>query len=327
MFEEMATLESMKEPDHSLVMAKSEIIGRSASSTIIVPDRRVSSVHTCVEWQSSGWIVRDLGSRNGTFVDATRLRPGEDVPLVSGAVLRVADAASWRLVDDGPPTAMAVPIVSDAKPLRAGPLNGAVLRGDPLLAEAGLLAIPSDSDVPEVTIFRTTTGTWLAEYIDEQFQIVDGDTVYINGTNYRVHLPGAIATTVSSEQASTSAIALRWHFAVSRDEEHASLTVCSPKQTWEIPSRAWLYTVLTLARQRVRDQRATDLPIAAHGWIHQDKLATMLGHTVNHLHTDIYRARRALSKHGIENVATMVERRPGSKLLRFGYQHIFVRTV
>ena len=94
---------------------QSLVIGRSSSNAIVVPDDRSSRQHAEVFFESGAWIVRDLGSRNGTLVDGNlltgphRLSNGQVIQVAScrvsfvdsiGAAFPGPDAAS-PLSDDG----------------------------------------------------------------------------------------------------------------------------------------------------------------------------------------------------------------------------------
>lgn len=63
-------------------------IGKGAAD-IVVRDRAVSRLHAVFERVTGGWVVQDLGSRNGTFVNGTRifspraLRHGDEIRLGS----------------------------------------------------------------------------------------------------------------------------------------------------------------------------------------------------------------------------------------------------
>lgn len=63
-------------------------IGSDASNDIVVRlDRRASRVHAVLERYRAGWSIRDVGSRNGTFVNGEQiwgeriLRNGDEVTL------------------------------------------------------------------------------------------------------------------------------------------------------------------------------------------------------------------------------------------------------
>jgi len=81
------------------------VLGRAPDCAIVLADDPdVSRRHARLLWQPAGWLLEDLGSRNGTFVgefaDSRRI----DAPLLlpAGAVFRVGntrlrlDAGVWR---------------------------------------------------------------------------------------------------------------------------------------------------------------------------------------------------------------------------------------
>ena len=61
-------------------------IGRKSSNDIALPDRTVSKYHAVVGRVKGKVVVKDLGSRNGTFVDGEKI---EKAVLVSGDRVRV----------------------------------------------------------------------------------------------------------------------------------------------------------------------------------------------------------------------------------------------
>jgi class 3 adenylate cyclase len=69
-------------------------IGRGTENSLALPDdRKVSRLHASIEDYGAGWSIRDLGSRNGTYVNGSRLwaerglRSGDEI-RVGGTVLR-----------------------------------------------------------------------------------------------------------------------------------------------------------------------------------------------------------------------------------------------
>jgi len=60
-------------------------IGRGSSNDLVVPDktRMVSSKHAQIEFKEGTYHVRDVNSKNGTFLNGQQLTPEEDYPLAS----------------------------------------------------------------------------------------------------------------------------------------------------------------------------------------------------------------------------------------------------
>jgi len=64
-------------------------IGRADYNDIVLPDPSVSTAHAKLQRREGVWVVVDLDSTNGTFVDGERVT-GES-PLAPGALLRFGD--------------------------------------------------------------------------------------------------------------------------------------------------------------------------------------------------------------------------------------------
>ena len=212
------------------------LVGRAVGSDLRIPSPGVSSQHATLRWDESRWLLRDLGSRNGTTVDDRPITAGEDVPIGEGCVIRFGDdAQGWALAEAGPPT---------------GTLAGS----------------------------QTRRG---------------------GGSTNRL---------TDAELA----------FRVSRDEEHCELIVRLGTLVHDLGARAHHYTLLTLARQRVDDIARGDLQPEEEGWLYTNDLADMLGLDIGALNVQIYRARKAFEKLGLEGAADLVERRPSTGQLRLG---------
>ena len=83
------------------------LVGRAPACALCLDDRRVSGEHATIRWTGHQWEIRDLGSRNGTFVDGRRLASGERIPLDAGARMAFGGTDDlWELVDTGPPSAL-----------------------------------------------------------------------------------------------------------------------------------------------------------------------------------------------------------------------------
>jgi hypothetical protein len=72
-------------------------IGRNHEGELVLLASSVSREHAQLEKKDAGWTVRDLGSRNGTFVDGARVQGR--VALPGRHVLKVGDVALWFLAE------------------------------------------------------------------------------------------------------------------------------------------------------------------------------------------------------------------------------------
>jgi len=64
-------------------------IGRADYNDIVVPDQSISTSHAKLQRREGVWVLVDLDSTNGTFVDGERVK-GE-APLAPGALVRLGD--------------------------------------------------------------------------------------------------------------------------------------------------------------------------------------------------------------------------------------------
>lgn len=84
--------------EHHELDAPTTLIGRDPAHPISVPVSAVSRDHAAVERTDHSYIIRDLGSTNGTFVDGSRIdRVGR--PLRDGDVVVVAGVESFDFID------------------------------------------------------------------------------------------------------------------------------------------------------------------------------------------------------------------------------------
>lgn len=72
------------------------LIGRAADNTIVLSDERVSAHHARITFTGGQWLLDDVGSRNGTFVNDHPIEGPlivtlEDSILVGAATLQLAE--------------------------------------------------------------------------------------------------------------------------------------------------------------------------------------------------------------------------------------------
>lgn len=288
------------------------LIGRSPHCTFQIKNRLVSGEHALITWsEEGGWRIRDLGSRNGSFVDGQTIRPGERIRLYAGAELTFADER-WHLSDDTMPVATA---------RREGD-------PEPQLATDDLLFLPDDSD-PQVMIFADrNAGEWIAEMDDEQRAVKDQSRLTVGGESWLLGLPpiernSEMSSTLGMDELSLALSTLeRLQFGYSRDEEHVELTIWYRHKPLRVPARSHHYMLLTLARAIDEDSQS---PRAEKGWRYVDDLCRMLNIDSAKLNTLIFRARKQFASLGVGGAARLVERRPATRQLRLGVDRVEMR--
>ncbi|MEM7249058.1 MAG: FHA domain-containing protein [Acidobacteriota bacterium] len=302
--------------DRSELLRTAHLVGRSERADLQLDDPRVSSEHASLRWTGRSWQVRDLGSRNGTWVDGTRLESGGSAALCVGTLLSFGhDGADWELADDAAPTLRALHLTS-----------GTVRHG-----KGDLLALPDDDD-PQLCVVADPDGTWLVESADDSRPATDGELLTVVGESWRLDLPHAVERTAdASAEADATDLPtlddLTFDFRVSTDEEHVEVSVSCGPHRWELGARAHHYLLLTLARLRLRDRDDTELPSTSRGWVAQVDLQKMLGYSTSGLHVAIFRARRELADLGIQSSADVVERRRQAGQVRLGVESLHVHAV
>ncbi len=285
------------------------LIGRSKTCTLRLDDPRVSAVHAQLQWTPRGWELRDLGSRNGTWLDGRRLEAGRGALVSRGSVLSFgSEGQSWRLLGDRRPR------------ICARPVDG----GAPVSSRGEILALPAPDD-PRLSVFRRPDGTWVAEGGGLSRPVSDGDAIAVGGQLWTLSLPIPLEGTADDHALLPAVDRIGMEIAHSLDEEHVVITLLLRDRDLELKPRAHNYLLLTLARARLRDSRREDLGEAERGWIFTSELARMLGCTENNINVDVYRARRQLEDAGILGAAGLIQRRQDTQQIRIGISRLRVR--
>jgi hypothetical protein len=298
----VATLIS-KDGAHKQYLVTPTVIGRSPVCALFIPRSFVSAHHAEIRWEHDAWLVRDLGSRNGTYVDQKRLHHNQAVRLTSGSVVAFGDPReSWALSDCSRP---AVHVEDTTTGVRT-------------FAEDGLLML-SAPGAESISIFSRGDG-WQLERGDLTLGLSDGQTFVFDRRLHRFHLADTTSQTLTLDRpARLSASTLR--IRVTKDEEEVSAVLETGHQIINMGSRHAFYLLLILARQRMADADHTGRDP---GWIAVSDLLRMLPDygSPEHLNVDVYRLRRLLAREGIPDASSIIERFDGQ--VRLGCSNFVV---
>ncbi len=306
----MAVLESRQ---GRVVLRERHLVGRSRAADLRVTARAVSGEHAVFRWTGDCWELRDLGSRNGTWLDDRKLLPGERATVQARARIAFGDpSVSWVLETDSSPSAAAI-------------TDSGVLEGT-----SEFLALPSLDD-PQVIVEYDPDEGWQLSRDGETSEVEDGSTVLVGDTSYLLWLPPPSApmpmTAEIRDLASLvdSFEARGLDFAVSADEEYIEVTARLGGKTHAIPPRVHHELLLALARQRLAD-RAEGIPDSEQGWLYTSDLRRMLHISANQFYVMSHRCKRELEKLGVDPVL-LLEKRTTSRQVRLGLTDLTVRSL
>jgi pSer/pThr/pTyr-binding forkhead associated (FHA) protein len=99
------------------------LIGRAKECSLRAGSEAISRRHCAIVRKDGAWTARDLGSRNGTYVNDTRIT--EEVTLASGDELRVGPL-KFRIAqaeNSKPVKAQDTPAAEPAKPRKQPPIK------------------------------------------------------------------------------------------------------------------------------------------------------------------------------------------------------------
>lgn len=281
------------------------IFGRHPVCHVYVDHPLVSGEHTSLAWNHGVWELRDLGSRNGTYLEGRRLEPGERVVIHRGASFCLSrSTASFLLVDASAPMISATHTQT----------------GKVLIADGEMLVLP-DEQHPGAMLMMTSDGSWQIEMDTSTRPVSNQEIITVGNDSFVLEIPEAYAKTAESEAGGALIEAIKIRFAVSLDEEQVNVTVWVGGQPKRLEPREYHYMLATLARIRLADAH---LSTGRQGWVDKNDLCKKLNTDRNKLNVEIFRARKQLSFLGIEGATRLVEQRPGTREIRLGVANVEV---
>jgi hypothetical protein len=275
------------------------LIGRSALADLRLRSRRGSSEHSSLGWYSGRWILRDLGSSNGTRLNSKALFPGDRVSIAVGSRIQFGDDEEvWTFTDGEAPDPCAVLL---------GPQR--YTWGD-----RSLLVLPT-LEAPEASAFASADG-WRLDTGTEVKLVECGDVISLGSGYWRLLVPefaGSPRALTAGPELDLNEVLL----AFSVSPERISMSIEQGATRVAIPSRACLNTLVALARIRLRSTAEE----AERGWISSLDLADMLRYTPEKVNVDVHRLRKLFQEAGVRNAPQIVER-DDAKRLRIGVSRL-----
>ena len=303
LFRDVGTLRRGRDGTRA-TLAADHRVGRHRDSDLPLRSSFVSGHHARIRWTGHGWDIQDLGSRNGTFVGARRIEPGERIAVARGVAVAFGDPDdAWTLEDDRAPVALAFP---------AG-------GGPPAEASAGVLDLPG----ADGSSIRNEGGKWVLYGPSGARTLEDAEVVSVGGQRWRFRVDGTVAETTESEGIPPRIGELTLSFFVSRDEEHVEIIGLHRGNIIPFSSRGHHYILLHLARQRIADA-ASGLRDIECGWAYQDDVERALRMTSEQFNLSVHRIRQQVRKAGVEDGDDIIERRRSTRQLRIGVQTLEV---
>ncbi len=284
------------------------LLGRSESCDLRINEPRVSSEHARVRWTGTTWEVRDLGSKNGTFVGERRLSTGDRATLLMGDTLGLGGAKSpapvFLLVDGSAP-------VASARSKRTGAVR---------FANSGLIALPDDAH-PDVSVVEGREGKWFIETNETVLDVSENEIITIHDEAWILDVANVATSTLIVEGAMLMLESITLRFVVSLDEKECALTVVCPGKEIRVPPEKHHSLLLTLARERLRSVAE---PLTERGWLDRTEICRMLAIDEQRLNVEVLGARKQFAVLGIQGAANVIERRPGTRELRLGVERVEV---
>jgi hypothetical protein len=276
-------------------LATRSTVGRDVSAVVRVDHASVSTVHAQIAWNGARWVVRDLASVNGTWVNGESLESGKPRPLAVGDRLRFGaePAGTWVLRQAGAPAPFAVSAES----------------GVWVEAVDGVLVLPSES-APEATLYLDGDGQWSCDRGTSSKTVVEGAILALSEP-WRVYLGDAGAATLPAATLPLDAITLV--LAGSRDQEHVHARLRFGGRELDLGQARHWTVIHALAADLSADR---DAPPDDRGWVALEVLSDETGIELKQIDSYISRARAHLVRVGVGDGKRLVDgARPGYRRL------------
>lgn len=306
----MPTLVSEADPDRVLQWTCNTLVGRRMVGGLnicgdVETDRQVSSVHAAIFWdrRNATWLIRDLGSSNGTSVDSHRLKFDESKAITKDTLIGFG-RSTWRVRDLAPPPAAAT--------------NS---QGGLRVASDDMLLLP-DEGRAEIVVYRDLEGWRMRPYaaeVDQSEPIAHGQRLKVAGQIWTITLPGP--GDMVTQQGLGRLSSWRLELSVPATMENIRPTFVRGDARITLPPSRHHELWWLLARARLADREA-ERPDAEEGWIAPNVLAGQMATDTNYLNVLVHRSRGQVSTVGFTDFGDIIERERKPTRLRLGIEDV-----
>lgn len=287
--------------------------GRDPRCSTVLKGNAVSRFHARISWNGNEWTLRDLGSRNGTYINGRRQANEATKRIKAGDRILFGDThEEYLFLEDDEPQSLLITYDGQEKEIRI-PLSH-------------LLPLPS-TEKPLCTIFCSKDDEFHMENENGEIVTIEhGQQITVDGDVFHVilaHQPNETPHTRSSDMLpKTDGIHL--DIAVSPDEESAEIVLYTGTEKLILQPRVHFYLLAYLARIR-NSQTPKDMePLSKsngdeYGWVDCEVVCNDLMINREHLAQQVFRVRQDFKNHNTMIAERIIDRRLRGKM-RIGFQ-------
>ncbi len=301
------------EQTDSIWLFKEHTIGRDPRCNSVLTEDSVSRFHARFSWCGSYWSIKDLGSRNGTFINGRKRQAGETHQINAGDRIFFGDRQQeYLLVQDLEPVSCLITSGDDGTETRIPLVN--------------LLPLPSP-EAPLCTIFSTKEDRFTMEDETGAVMVLEhGRKIRTGNTLFEVVLArerNDLEQTCALESNFAGLRSIHLDIAVAPDEESAEVMLQIGSSRHTLLPKVHFYLLAHLARIRASQTTENYDPDKhifedGHGWVDCDVICDDLLINREHLAQQVFRVRQDFKKCDPVVAERIIDRRLRGKL-RIGF--------
>ncbi|WP_028582083.1 FHA domain-containing protein [Desulfogranum japonicum] len=301
------------EQTDSIWLFREHTIGRDPRCNSVLSCGNVSRFHARISWSGNHWTIKDLGSKNGTFINGRKQQPGEMHQIYAGDKIIFGDRQQeYLLVQDLEPMSCLITSGDDG--------------AETLIPLVNLLPLPSEKS-PLCTIFSTIENRFTMEDESGAVTILEHGMIFRTGkTLFEVVFAkggNEIKPTSQLESNLMEPIPIHLDIAVAPDEESAEVTLQIGNTSHTLQPKVHLYLLAHLARIRA-SQTVEKFDSQKHiledgnGWVDCNVICDDLLINREHLAQQVFRVRQDFKKCDPVVAERIIDRRLRGKV-RIGF--------